>query len=154
VTSEPAGRAFWLGAGLGGAIMAAGLYGLLSNLEGAALTSWLKTLAGGLVAHDLLFAPLVVAGSVLLVRAVPGRGRAPIQVALIVSGALIAVAIPVVHGAGRAATNPSLLPSDRYGTRLLVTLAVVWAIAAVAVRWRMRGDGAGLAEPSEPGGRE
>ncbi len=64
---------------------------------------------------------------------VPGRARAPVQVAAIVSGALIAVAIPVVGGFGRLANNPSLLPSEHYGTRLLVVLGVVWALAAVAV---------------------
>lgn len=139
MSSEPVGgRAFWVGAALGAAIMGFGVYGALSNLEGVALTSWLKTVGGGLVAHDLLFAPLVVAGSVLLIRAVPGRGRAPIQVALIVSGALIAVAIPVVHGAGRVASNPSLLPGEHYGVRLLVALAVVWAIAAAVTARRLR----------------
>ena len=116
-----------------------------------ALASWLKTLAGGLVAHDLLFAPLVVAGSVLLCRAVPERRRAPIQVALIVSGALIAVATPVVYGAGRVATNPSLLPSDGYGTRLLVVLAGLWAITAVVVLRRGRGPAEDSRQPG-PGG--
>lgn len=138
MSSEPAGRSFWLGAALGGVIMAFGAYGLLSNLEGVALTSWLKTFGGGLVAHDLVFAPLVVTASVLLCRAVPARARAPLQVAVIVSGALVVVAFPVVHGAGRVASNPSLLPSDRYGTRLLVALAVIFVIAAICVVVRVR----------------
>jgi hypothetical protein len=130
VSSEPApsGGAFWLGTALGTAIAGFGVYGLVTNLHDIALTSWLKTLGGGLIAHDLLFAPLVVIGSVLLVRVLPGRVRAPIQVALIVSAALIAVAIPVVHGAGRLANNPSLLPSEHYGARLIGALSVVWAI--------------------------
>jgi hypothetical protein len=134
----PGGPAFWIGAAIGTAIAGFGVYGLLSNLEGIALTSWLKVAGSGLVAHDLLFAPLVVAGSVLLVRVVPPRVRAPVQVAAIVSGALIAVSIPVVHGAGRLASNPSLLPSEHYGARLLAALAVVWAVAAVAVLLRRR----------------
>jgi hypothetical protein len=115
------------------AIAGFGVYGLVTNLHGIALTSWLKTFGGGLVAHDLLFAPLVVLGSVLVLRAVPGAARAPTQVALIGSGALIAVAIPVVHGAGRLANNPSLLPSEHYDARLIGALSVVWAITAVTV---------------------
>ncbi len=127
--SAPSGPAFWIATAVGAAICGFGVYGLLGNLEGVALTSWLKTLAGGLIVHDLVFAPVVVAGSVLLVRVVGSRARTPVQVAAIVSGALIVVAIPVVHGAGRLASNTSLLPSEHYGTRLLAALAVVWAIA-------------------------
>jgi hypothetical protein len=103
----------------------------VTNVEGAALASWAKTFAAGLLVHDALFAPLVVAGSVLLVRVVPGRVRAPVQAAAIVSGALVAISIPVVAGAGRLANNPSLLPSEHYGARLLAALGIVWAIAAV-----------------------
>ena len=54
------------------------------------------------------------------------------QGGLIVSGALVAISIPVVRGSGRLANNPSLLPSEHYGSRLLAVLAVVWAITALA----------------------
>jgi hypothetical protein len=134
----PSGPAFWIATALGTAICGFGVYGLLSSLEGVALTSWLKTLAGGLVVHDLIFAPLVVAGSALVVRVVPSRVRAPLQVAAVVSGALIAVAIPVVHGAGRLGNNASLLPSEHYGQRLLAALTVVWLAAAVVAAARLR----------------
>lgn len=127
----PSGPAFWWFTGLGAAITGFGLWGLLGHLEGPALTSWLKTIAGALVLHDLLFAPLVVAGAFVLVRVVPARIRAPVQGAMIVSGAIVAISIPVVGGYGRLANNPSLLPSEHYGARLLAVLGVVWAIAAV-----------------------
>lgn len=134
----PSGPAFWIGTATGAAIAGFGVWGLVSNLEGPALGSWLKTFLGALVVHDVLFAPLVVLGAVLLVRAVPARARPPVQVAAIVSGALIAVAIPVVGGFGRLANNPSLLPSDAYGRRLLAVLAVVWTLAAVAAAIRLK----------------
>jgi hypothetical protein len=130
-SSAPSGTGFWLGAAVGLAIVGFGVGGLLTHIDGPALTSWLKVFAGGLLAHDALFAPVVVLGSVLLVRVVPASVRAPIQGALIVSCALIAVAIPVAGGYGRLANNPSLLPSDAYGTRLTVVLAIVWAVAAI-----------------------
>lgn len=142
----PSGAVFWLFTAVGAAIVAFGAWGLVSNLQGPALASWLKTFAGGLLVHDALFVPLVIAGSVLLVRVVPGRVRAPVQGALIVSGALVAVAIPVVGGFGRLATNPSLLPSHHYAARLLVVLGIVWVIAAVvAVVGRRRSAGRQLA---------
>ena len=132
MSDDPApGRAFWPLTAAGAAIMAFGVWGLLGHVQGPALGSWARTFAGGLVVHDLLFAPIVVLGSVALVRVVPGRVRAPVQVACIVSGALVAVSIPVVRGTGRLANNPSLLPSEHYGTRLLLLLAAVWAIAGL-----------------------
>jgi hypothetical protein len=146
-TSAPSGAAFWLSTALGAAIAGFGTWGLLSNLHGAALESWLKVFAGGLVAHDALFAPLVIVGSVLLVRVVPARVRAPVQGAMIVSGALVAVAIPVVGGFGRQATNPSLLPSHHYAAHLLVVLAAVWAIAAIVAVAELRRPAGG-----RPGG--
>jgi hypothetical protein len=130
-SAAPSGIAFWLSAAVGLAIVGFGVGGLLTQLQGPALTSWLKVFGGGLLVHDAIFAPLVVLGSVLLVRVVPASVRAPIQGALIVSCALVAIAIPVVGGYGRLANNPSLLPSDRYGTRLLTALAIVWVVAAV-----------------------
>jgi hypothetical protein len=134
----PSGPGFWIGAALGTAITAFGVYGLLHNLQGIALTSWLKTFAGALVLHDAIFAPLVLAASVVLVRVLPRRARAPVQVACIASGALIAISIPVVRGTGRLANNLSLLPSHAYGTRLLVVLGVIWLIAAAASAVRIR----------------
>lgn len=134
----PSGPAFWIATALGTAIAGFGVYGLLSNLTSIGLTSWLKTIGGGLIAHDLLFAPLVVAGSVVLARVVPGHARAPVQVACIVSGALIAVSIPVIRSTGRLTDNLSLLPSEHYGARLLGALAAIWAITAVVAAVRLR----------------
>lgn len=134
----PAGRAFWICAVIGLAIIAFGVGGALTHLEGVGLTSWLKFLVGGLIVHDALFAPLVVAGSLLLVRVVPASVRAPVQGGLIVSFALVAVAIPVVGGFGRLSTNASLLPSNSYGLRLAIALGVVWAVTAVVAVLRLR----------------
>ena len=130
-SAAPSGVAFWLCAAVGLAIVGFGVGGLLTQLDGRALTSWLKVFGGGLLVHDAIFAPLVVLGSVLLVRVVPASVRAPVQGALIVSGALVAISVPVVGGYGRLANNPSLLPSDAYGVRLVLALAVVWLVAAV-----------------------
>jgi hypothetical protein len=137
----PSGAAFWICAVFGLGLIAFGIGGLLTNIEGPALTSWLKVFLGGLIAHDALFAPLVVLGSVLLTRVVPRAVRAPVQGALIVSCALIVVAVPVVGGFGRLANNPSLLPSNDYGLRLALALAAVWAITAAIAIIRLRRGG-------------
>jgi hypothetical protein len=60
------------------------------------------------------------------------------------SGALIAVALPLVLGLGRTPDEPSALPLN-YGRGLLISLAVVWlaaaAIAATALFRRRRRAG-------------
>jgi hypothetical protein len=128
----PSGRAFWVCSAIGTAIAVFGAWGLLRNIQGPALMSWAKTVVGGLVVHDLLLAPVIVVAWVLVVRVVPRRVRPAVQGGLIVSGVLVAIAIPVVRGSGRLANNPSLLPSAHYGSRLLAVLAVVWAVTALA----------------------
>jgi hypothetical protein len=128
----PSGRAFWVCSAIGTAISVFGAWGLLRNIQGPALMSWVKTFVGGLLVHDALLAPLIVVAWVLVVRVVPRRVRPAVQGGLIVSGVLVAIAIPVLRGSGRLANNPSLLPSEHYGSRLLAVLAVVWAVTALA----------------------
>ncbi len=134
----PGGRVFWSAAAVGLAIVGFGVAGLLRNVHGPALLSWAKLLAGGLVVHDGIAAPLVAVVAVLLARLVPARLRAPLQGALVVSVLVLLVAIPVASGAGRLPNNPSLLPSHHYGANVLGLLAAVWLVAlALAARaWR------------------
>ncbi|WP_426368168.1 hypothetical protein [Streptomyces sp. E-08] len=84
-------------------------------------------LAGALVLHDGVLAPLVLAVG-LLVAAVPGRRV--VRGALIVCGVLVLVTLPLLLRPG-APPNPSALPLP-YARNLLVVLALVTA-AAVAL---------------------
>lgn len=132
----PAGARFWACAAAGLALVAFGLAGLLRDLSGPQLTSWAAVFLGGLLAHDLVVAPAVALLSLLVARRVPAPVRAPVQAGLVVSALVVAVAVPVVGGWGRLATNPSLLPQD-YARNLLVVLACVWLVVA-ALAWRAR----------------
>ena len=109
----PSGPAFWIGASVGAAIMGFGVdRPALATSRVPRCGSWLKTFLGALRRPRPAVRPARRRGRLLLVRVVPARARAPVQVAAIVSGALIAVSIPVVGGFGRLANNPSLLPSE------------------------------------------
>jgi hypothetical protein len=98
-----------------------------------------------LVVNDGVLLPAVIAVGVLAHRLVPPPCRGTVQAALLASGTLTLVALPLVLGYGRIADNPSALPRD-YGHGLLTVLAIVWLTAAVALATRARrrrrnGDG-------------
>jgi hypothetical protein len=124
------GMRFWVTAAAGWLVIAVGIRGALVHHVDTRPRDLATFVVGGALLHDLVFAPLVVAAGVLLARLVPGRGRAPIQVALIVGGMVALFAYPLVRGFGRAAGNPTSLPRD-YTTNLLVVVGLVWLAVAV-----------------------
>lgn len=87
-------------------------------------------LAGGLVAHDGVLAPLTVLAGLGISRVVPARVRAPIQAGLFATAAVSLAALALVLGFGRRPDNPSLLPLP-YGRNLLLLLTVIWAAVAL-----------------------
>ncbi|MEH0416904.1 hypothetical protein [Streptomyces sp. B21-083] len=86
----------------------------------------LAWLGGAIVLHDMVIAPVVLLIGLALVR---GGVRGPVRGALLVAGALTAVALPVLLRPGRRA-NPSVLPLD-YPRNWLVALVVVVSLTAV-----------------------
>jgi hypothetical protein len=91
------------------------------------LTGVLVWLGGALVVHDALVAPLVLLAGIALVR---GATRGLVRGALLVAGALTAVALPVLLRPGPRA-NPSVLPLD-YPRNWLLTLVAVATVTALA----------------------
>ncbi len=85
-------------------------------------------LAGAIILHDGLVAPLVLAVGFLL-AALPARGL--LRAALITCGALTLIALPPLARPG-VPTNPSALPLD-YLRNWLVSVGVVAALTAVAL---------------------
>jgi len=75
--------------------------------------------------------------AVVVGRAVPGRARAVVQGALVVSAVVALFSYPLVRAFGLAANNPTSLPRN-YATNLLLVLGVVWAVAAALAVARMR----------------
>ncbi|MFB7288432.1 hypothetical protein [Actinacidiphila glaucinigra] len=113
----------WLTGAAGLVLAGVGAYRLLGVDD---LTGVLIWLGGAVVLHDVLIAPLVLLIGSVLVR---GGVRGPVRGALLVGGALTAVALPVLLRPGKPA-NPSVLPLD-YPRNWLVTLVAVAVVSAL-----------------------
>lgn len=117
---------------LGLALMAVGATLLLTGGQLKDVALWL---AGAIVLHDGIIAPLVL-GVGLLLAAVPARGT--VRGALVVAGCLTMIALPPLLRPG-APTNPSALPLDYLRNWLLLLAAVAVVTGVVpAVRWLLR----------------
>jgi len=119
---------------VGCALILTGAVGLLSDAADDHPIGWALWFGGGIVAHDLVIAPLVVAAGWAL-RRVPGAVRAGILVSVLV----VAGTLPVVLALGRKPDNPSILPLP-YGRNLVLVLAAVWLATGALVLWRRRRD--------------
>ncbi|WP_407284904.1 hypothetical protein [Streptomyces sp. BP-8] len=95
------------------------------------LTGVLVWLGGAVVLHDAVIAPLVLLIGLVLVR---GSARGPVRGALLVAGALTAVALPVLLRPGKPA-NSSVLPLD-YPRNWLLTLVAVATVTALVLAAR------------------
>lgn len=125
------GAAFWITAAAGGGLIAWGLRGVLQHDIDTRPGQLLRFFATGLAAHDLLFAPVVLAAGLVVARTVPARWRAAVQGALLIGGTIGLYAYPLVRGYGRALHNPTSLPHN-YAAGLAVVLAFVAAGAVAA----------------------
>ncbi|HVM66348.1 MAG TPA: hypothetical protein VMU14_15880 [Acidimicrobiales bacterium] len=124
------GWLFWASAAAGWALIAWGVRGALHHHVDTRPGELGRFFVGGLVLHDLVFVPLVLAGGVLLGRTVRGRWRAPVQAALIISGCAALFAWPEVRDYARVLHNPSSLPHN-YTADLAIVVAAVWCGTAV-----------------------
>lgn len=132
-----AGPLFWVSAVTGWVVIGIGLRGVFEHSLDTRPANLAKFVVGGALLHDLLIAPLVILVAVAVARAVPGRARAIVQAALVVTGVLTVFSYPLVRAYGLAANNPTSLPHN-YALNLLVVLGVVWAVAAAALVVRLR----------------
>ncbi|MEC4017901.1 hypothetical protein [Streptomyces sp. H27-D2] len=131
---------------LGVALMGIGAFILFTNervREPWAAVVWL---AGSVVAHDGLIAPLVLGVGLLLALLPVSRGaKGVVRGGLLVAALLTAVALPVLLRPGTP--KASVLPLD-YPRNWLITLAATAALTAAlllvrALRGRERGRGRG-----------
>jgi hypothetical protein len=105
--------------------------------------SWLSLglwLAGGVLGHDALLAPIVVVLGVLATRLAPSAARAPLAVALIVWGSITLVAVPVLGRFGALSDNPTLLDRPYQTSWLVLTGLVAAAVAATSLVRARRTD--------------
>ena len=137
------GPLFWLSAAIGWAVIAYGLRGLLHHHVDTRPGNLAKFVVGGALAHDLVFAPLVLAAGLAVAAVFRGRLRGSVQAALVISGCVALFSYPLVRDYARVIHNPSSLPHN-YTANLALTLGFVWAaalggaVAAAAVRARRR----------------
>ncbi|WP_246095298.1 hypothetical protein [Streptomyces roseicoloratus] len=90
--------------------------------DSAGVLVWL---AGALVLHDGILAPLVLVVGLLLVGR---RGRSLLRGTLIIAGSVVLVALPLLVRPGEP-PNPSALPLS-YGRNLAIVLGAVAVVAA------------------------
>jgi hypothetical protein len=124
---------------LGTTLVAVGVVELLTGgpRDTLAATVWL---AGGVVLHDFVLAPLVVASGVLATRLVPGWAGPPAVAAAVVLGTVTLMAFPVLGRFGARPDNPTLL--DRpYVAGWLVFAGLVLGYASGWAFVRVRGGG-------------
>lgn len=99
-------------------------------------------LAGGVVIHDGIIAPLTVGLTVLATRVVPASARTRVTVALIVLATVTITAIPVLGRFGARPDNPTILPRNYLlGWLVFATLVVLVALVSGPVMQRVRGRG-------------
>jgi hypothetical protein len=125
---EPlAGWRWWTGLAAGGAVGLFGLAGLLRDATKTMPLVWLAWLAGLLLVHDFVLAPLILLAGRRLSKWAPEAWRWPIQVGLVTSGVLVLASVPVLYGVGRRTQpgNASVLPGH-YPLALAGVLLVVW----------------------------
>jgi hypothetical protein len=125
-----------IGSIVGLACTAVGLRALADHVHDVPPSLVVRWLLGLALAHDLVLVPVVLAVGVALRRWVPVVVRAEVAGALIVSGVVVLEAWPALRGYGRLPNNPSVLPRN-YAVGLAVTLACVWAIAALIAAARI-----------------
>lgn len=122
----PSGPVFWTMLVVGWAIMAFGIRGLIlqpGSTNPETVGPWF---VGSALAHDFLLAPVVFLAGAGVARAVPARVRPFVQAGLIISGMVVAVALPQLIGLGGQPGNDSALPHD-YRAGLAMVLAAIWA---------------------------
>ncbi|MFH9728234.1 hypothetical protein ACH4M4_35500 [Streptomyces sp. NPDC017254] len=124
--------------GCGLALMAFGGSLVIGRPEPWSVVLWL---AGGVLVHDAVIAPLVMAVGALAAAAGPRLRGAP-RAALIVAGSLTVIALPPLLRPGPVA-NATVLPLD-YPRNWLLAMAAVAVITVgyagtrAGVRWAVR----------------
>ena len=110
-----------------------GLWGLWLMRDFAAdqLVSTGVWLAGGILLHDAVLAPVTVGLGVLAARLLPGHARVVAGVAFVLWATLTVTFFPVISGQGGKAGNDTILGRPYFLSWLAMTV-ILAAIAVVA----------------------
>ena len=122
------------------ALLAFGVFRLLSEIPTHNLLILAVWLAAALVLHDVILAPSVVGVGWLLRRYVPDRGRRYVQVALIMIALVTVIAIPMIFLRGSQPAVKALLLRN-YGANLIVIIGVLAVVSLILYAVRVARDG-------------
>jgi hypothetical protein len=125
---------------LASAAVLAGAYALWLLVH-SAMDQWLALLTwllGGVVLHDLVLVPVVLAVGIAA-RRLPAYVRAPAAVALVVWGSVTLLAVPVLGRFGALDDNPTLLDRPYLVTWLVGCAVTVLLVAVAGAVLRQRG---------------
>jgi hypothetical protein len=131
-TDDRPGRGFWIGLALGTPVMVYGAYELVQQAGWARALRVATWLGSGLLLHDLVLVPIVLAIVWAIGRVAPARLRLPLRAGILGSALIVAVAWPALRGYGDRPDNPTVHPLD-YGTAVLSALAILWGAVALWV---------------------
>jgi hypothetical protein len=121
--------------------LASGYYGLsliwaMPHADQLSIAFWL---AGGLIAHDALFAPACIALGFGAKQLLPQRWWPAALLALAASLIVLILSIPVLspRPSNRDPDNTTIL--DRpYGVSVLIALAIIWLLACTIILMQRR----------------
>jgi hypothetical protein len=137
VDKEEHGIAFWIGLAVGWAAIMIGLFGIFDHGSQANPFKVFRLLIGLNIFNDAIVVPVVLGVAFAARRWAPRWLLHPLQVWLIVSGAVSLYAYPLVGSFGKKPSQPSVLPFN-YAHNLLIVLASITVFCAgLAFRsWR------------------
>ncbi|MFD4992317.1 hypothetical protein ACFWH7_01100 [Cellulosimicrobium cellulans] len=124
----------------GAAAVAFGAWTAWSTVPRGQWTSVLAWLAGGVVVHDAVLAPLALALGALVLPRVPPVWRAPLRGGLLAAGALAVLAVAVVAGAADR-RHWSVVPQDPLPAIATAVLVVGAGVVVGAFLSAGRGPG-------------
>jgi len=124
------GRGFWIGLALGTPVMVYGAVELVRQAGWPRAFNVATWLGGGLLLHDLVVLPVVLALMWLVGRIAPDVVRTPLRAGILGSGLILAVAWPALRGYSDRPDNPTVHPLD-YGSAVLTVLTFVWGVVAL-----------------------
>jgi hypothetical protein len=112
------------------ALVAFGVFRLLSEIPTHSLLLLGVWLIAALVLHDAILVPSEVGAGWLLRRYVPDRGRRFLQVALIMTAFVAVIAIPMIFLRGSQPAAKALLLRN-YGANLILLMSMIAVVSLI-----------------------
>ncbi len=144
------GRGFWLGLALGTPVMVYGAVELVQQAGWPRTFGVARWFAGGILLHDLVLVPIVLALVWAIGRWTPPVVHTPLRAAVLGTALVVAVGWPGLRGYGNKPDNATIHPLD-YGSAVLTLLALLWGGALVWTLWRLARRGDRSSPPTPPG---